>query len=624
MELYNKLVHTQATRQQSWIGNLRWFVEEGPQECCWEFRAAPKDAAHSRAPGCAVRDMFTLSVPLSGSEVSYQYRADSYCAQYTGGSVKITMPWEEYGAMLQVSAQSVPCSIKFARSVHFCNFPDFVLITDQDMYFCIAAAVPMVFRENEIFFSCKDTCRIAVSFHAEQRIAMETCSRLFERRKEVCIRSASFWNSFLSSCPIHRPSYGNAAAFDLEEVYLRQFWHWWAALINLSSVAFNSWPIYLAPDKSKWFGSWSNDTPEALAALSLTCAAPLVREAIVGYIARAIRTDGIHAWYTHADGQQSFGVQHDAGRFSHGVPCIVHTVEYYIRATGDRTILQADADGMRVWDKLCHYMHSLLPQRDCNADGLIECSNLWESGWDDKTGPFFEKQPLSAWVSVITNGTDKEIAEFYRANQAPVTAMVEQVYALWAFASLHRLAVYQENKAEQCYAKTQYQKILSAVRSRHWSEQTGFYHDRDVNNDKLNPVMNLDAFYFLYFEPDRTRIARMLEKLNDPKKFALPYPPATAADGEGFCPDGYWSGGYWPREMCYVGMGLAQAGAGAAGERLILQAIVSAPGNQICETLNPLTGKRTTKPVRLAYGAMLIAALQHLEQRMPWCILPQD
>ena len=116
----------------------------------------------------------------------------------------------------------------------------------------------------------------------------------------------------------------------------------------------------------------------------------------------------------------------------------------------------------------------------------------------------------------------------------------------------------------------------------------------------------------------------MLDKINDPKKFALPYPPATAADGDGFCPDGYFSGGYWPREMGYLGMGLAQVGEKAAGERLILQAIVSAPGNQICETLNPQTGKRTRKPVRLAYGSVLIAALQHLEQKIPWCILPLD
>ena len=624
MEYYNKLIHTQTNRQQSWIGNLRWYVEESPQECRWDFRAAPKDIAHDRARGCAVQDMFTLSVPLSGSEVSYQYRADSYNARYTGGTLEITMPWTEYGAMLQVTADAVPCTITFPRPVLFCRLADCVLITDQDIYFCIAANVPIMFRENEVLFSCEDTCRIAVSFHAEQRIARETCLRLFGKKDEVCAQSASFWNDYLSSCPVHMPSHENAAAFDFEEVYLRQLWHWWAALINLSSVEFNSWPTYLAPDKSKWFGSWSNDTPEALAALSLTRAAPLVREAIVGYVARAISADGIHAWYTHADGQKSFGVQHDPGRFSHGVPCIVHTVEYYIRATGDRTILLADADGMSVWEKLCCYMHNFLPQRDCNADGLIECSNLWESGWDDKLGPFFEKQPLSVWVSVITTGTDEEIAEFYRANQAPVTAMVEQVYALWAFASLYRLAIQQENKAEQNYAKTQYQRILSAVRTRHWSEQTGFYHDWNVNDDKLNQVMNLDAFYFLYFEPDKTRVAQMLEMLNDPQKFALPYPPTTAADGEGFCPDGYWSGGYWPREMCYVGMGLVQAGAKTAGERLILQALVSASGNQICETLNPLTGERTTKPVRLAYGSVLIAALQHLEQKIPWCILPPD
>ncbi|MBS7262480.1 MAG: hypothetical protein KIG36_02610, partial [Eubacteriales bacterium] len=438
----------------------------------------------------------------------------------------------------------------------------------------------------------------------------------------ACRESAAFWDAYLTSCPLvetgdHTCSDGTVLT--AAAIRARQLWAWQVALKNINLLEENRFSCFAAPDKPQWFGVWSNDGAETLAALSLTSAAPLARRALIEYADKAVTPDGVQSWYTHSDGVGCYGNPGDTGRFSHGVPCWVHAVDFYIRAADDAAILSETLDsGGTLWERIRVYLDRYMERRDVNGDGLVEWVNLWETGWDDKVGPFFSKSPISEWIRRIPTLEGEQIREFYEAFSCPVTPMVEQVYLLWALdGGAHMADLMGEAETAARYRATA-DRARRAVSETLWDETDGFYHDADVKAGTLSPTKNADVFYWLYYEPDPLRAGRIVARLLDPAAFGTRCLPMCSLDSEGFRPDGYWCGGHWPREMSYVSLGLARAGRRDLAEDVLLRAICSMPGNRMAEVLDPLTGRQSTAPNNLAYCVLNNVALLDLYGKTRW------
>ncbi|MBR4073030.1 MAG: hypothetical protein IKK24_03715, partial [Clostridia bacterium] len=399
---------------------------------------------------------------------------------------------------------------------------------------------------------------------------------------------------------------------------IRQYWHWWVALVNVSNIEFNEFPIYMAPDRQSWLGTWSNDGPESIAALSLTNQRGLARKLILSYCGAAISDEGVHSWYLNSDGVGCNGNPGDVGRLSHGVPNIIHTVEYYVRNTGDKEILSANCNGMTLYERISKYFKETLKIRDLDNDGLIEWRNLWETGWDDKLGCFFKTSTLEDWCEIVINGTDEEISEFYKKNSYPVVAIVEQVYMRWACASIKNLAEIMGDGETVILAENADKKIEESVNKKCWNEDDGFYHDFSVRDNCQIETKSADCYYYMYFEKDMDRVERVCKYLKDEKYFGSVCIPMQAICSKGFSATGYWSGGHWPREMSYLSMGLNRAGKSELAQEICLKAINSGTGNHFYEVMNPITGKRSTAVTKMAYVIMDIIALLDIKGKIKW------
>ncbi|MFZ4396759.1 MAG: MGH1-like glycoside hydrolase domain-containing protein, partial [Kiritimatiellia bacterium] len=135
------------------------------------------------------------------------------------------------------------------------------------------------------------------------------------------------------------------------------------------------------------------------------------------------------------------------------------------------------------------------------------------------------------------------------------------------------------------------------------------YYDWDVTEGKLIRVKNHDAFYLPYFLGNPKRAKRLFEHLDNPAEFALLYTPTLARNEPGFRPHGYWSGGYWPREMVYIARSLAACGRREAAVELLVKSICCAAGKVIPENMNPITGEDATHVTGMAYNAVNVLEL---------------
>jgi hypothetical protein len=125
--------------------------------------------------------------------------------------------------------------------------------------------------------------------------------------------------------------------------------------------------------------------------------------------------------------------------------------------------------------------------------------------------------------------------------------------------------------------------------------------------------MNQDAFYLLRYLPnDPARTEKLLAHLHNPDEFALPALPTLAKNQPGFKADGYWCGGYWPREAAPVAYALAAVGHREEAEVMLVKALMSARGRVVLENVNPLTGDPSTPIKTMAYSVQLNTALHDI------------
>lgn len=659
MELYEKLVDRRdhSLDQFSWVGNLRWMGKEDLKPHLYHFQTIPGDAADADIDKTGEyftgevigrRTMFDLEVAGIGEGKQYSYRPDVLEIAADGGRYSLHFPFEQYGAILKMESANGYLMVKDSRlsgrigknsgGVDLQTTGRKVVLHDGRYW--------IVFHHNGSLDNTKQDTEsfriyppegaellVSVAFHVEQVRAETEAELLFAGADQQIEKSRVSWESYLLSCPVCRYAenyvyFNNSINSDVvltgEEIFIRQLWHWVAARVNLYQLEFNRYSTVMVPDKAIWFGTWSNDGPASLTALSCTNAAPLVRECLIHYICASINDAGTHSWYTHSFGEGCYGREGDSGFYSHGVPNFLHAVDFYIRQTGDHSILDGRIqEGVTLWDRLKQYIVAVFEQRDCNGDGLIEWCNLWETGWDDKSGPFFSntertdtvgpRSTVTQWLDVILEGTKDDYEKFYRENGNPVTTMVEQCYFLWALKSMINLCELKGDAGVKQFCEDRYTNMVKVIRSRHWSDESGFYHDWDVNRTCLHPAKSLDALYFIGFESSEARRSSLMKHLNSTEEFNLRFQPTLSRDSGDFNPDGYWCGGYWPREAMYVGLALNQAGFKAKAEETVLKALCSETGKVVAENMNPLTGVNTTQVTSMAYSSVLPLVLREIK-----------
>lgn len=629
----------------NWIGNLRHYAMESKIPLEYTFAAVPsalEDGQYENGQYDLQRLLYGIKVVTAGSMTDFVYGADYLSVKSATEDVKISFPWENYGIIIDGrlgddSYIEITDSANSGRKtkdtvvITYEISDKTVLIKDEDYYISIRCNGDFTKNNGKLrFLPTNGRIQISISFHKNLQKASDESRDLFFEKDAVLEKSRTHWEEYLESCPVIRLEepvvYKNEFA-DIEESYspedvlTRELWHWWCVLINVNTIEFNKLDTYIAPDKPIWKGTWSNDGPESMSLLSLTNQKNLVRECIVNYISTAINKDGVHSWYTHSNGTGCYGNTGDSGRLSHGVPNIMHTVEFYVRQTGDVSILDCDAkDKMTVWEKISRYAYEIFKSRDINNDNLIEWVNLWETGWDDKNCPFFEKKDLMEWMEAVTTLPQDELDMFYSQNNRPITSVVEQVYILWGLKSIANLAKIKNDRNLLQFCENQFDKTKKSVKDKMWSEENGFYFDIDVKNNSLSKSKSSDAFYFLYFEDDKNRINKIMEHMNNKNEFRLFYLPTASFDSKGFRQDGYWNGGHWPREMSYVGLALNKCGRKDEAVTTVVRAIMSDKGCVIAENMDSVTGIRKTHSTKMAYTALLNVALLECFGKIEWSV----
>ena len=178
-----------------------------------------------------------------------------------------------------------------------------------------------------------------------------------------------------------------------------------------------------------------------------------------------------------------------------------------------------------------------------------------------------------------------------------------------------RLARRRGDEAVARYASGRFEQICRMVEERHWDDRDGFYYDWDVRGGCLSRVKNQDAFYLPYFLRDRTRAARLFAHLDDPEEFKLHYLPTLARNEKGFNPEGYWCGGYWPREANYIALSLNAFGYRAKALELLVKALCSGKGKIIPENMNPITGVDNTGITGMAVSVLNALVLAEIVGR---------
>lgn len=597
---------------QKTFGNSRWNVLLGETAGDFQFTIIGDGA------GGFVKHLFRLRIsPIAATQKrSSRYRPDRHVVEWeteSGAlSAMLVFPPEHYGAVLYVGGEGQP-DLPTQLSL-FTWDPSDKASSPYPVY--DAETKTFSFQRSGLFLKARihgdfpkelnpnngwQAARVAVTsgkgyalvfaFGRSDESALNEMHRLEEGLRLWPKQTDRWWNDYFSSCPlveltkelvVTSPS-GLKSLIDPERFIVRQLWLYYWALASIVDLPwYRATPLQIA-DRRTFNQSFSNDNTFGIELLSLTAQAGTARTHLINLVTYLIGKDGHLHWSISADGRCSSFPD------PHGVPAIGHALGHYLRATGDGTILDADADGITVWEKVKLYEEKLLHFRDVNQDGLVEWNHIWETGEDNKSSPFFSEKGLLEWVKFYEEHASGEVAAepFYRSHVRPVTALNEQAFHLWSLDEMIAISKFRSEPYEVFSRKKE--KILSTLTSRHWDEETGFYYDYDVRAKALWMAKNLDAFYYLYFEQNPTRVAKLLAHLRNPAEFALELLPSLAQNEPEFDPESYWSGAAWPREQGFVAISIARQGLRQEAFEMMVRVLMSEEGINFSETVNPLS-----------------------------------
>jgi len=465
---------------------------------------------------------------------------------------------------------------------------------------------------------------VAFGFGLSEEEALAQAELALKDPESLSRATRSFWNSYLGSCPLlvleepltytHGPT-GEQREISPEELLKKELWHWRGLLVSIARAPYLKCSPLTIADWGEFVGMWSNDGIEEAITLAYTNQHALARKCLVNWFNYAVnyKGDGHCVWTLYPNGLTSFDHQGALDEKTEGVPMGARAVGQYVRATGDTEILDViltspHAKGRTLWEQLKAYEENLLAVRDVNNDHLVDWIHMYETGWDNKSSPFVDR------------------------NGAPTTAVNEQVFRLWSLSEMAYLAALRGEDPRPW--RDEFERVRREVEEKLWSETDSFYHDRDINRRELwLSARNLDAFYWLYFESDPERARKLLQTLKAPTEFSASLLPTLSMRSPGFRRDGYWDGRAWPREHAYVGVALGRAGHPLLGLEWVARAIMASLGPVLAETLDPVADPveySFVGPCRLmGYNALNCLALVDIAGLRMWdgeglVIVPQE
>jgi len=420
---------------------------------------------------------------------------------------------------------------------------------------------------------------VAFGFGLSEGEALSQAEAALKDPGSLSHSTRSFWNAYLGSCPllvldeplayVYGPT-GERREIPPEELLKKELWHWRGLLVSVARAPYLKCSPITVADWGEFVGMWSNDGLEEAVALAYTSQHALARECLINWFDCAVnyKGDGHCVWTLYPSGLTSFDHHGALDEKTEGVPMAARSIGQYIRATGDTEILEVTltsphAKGRSLWEQLKAYEENLLAVRDINGDHLVDWVHMYETGWDNKSSPFVER------------------------NEAPTTAVNEQVFRLWSLSEMAYLAALKGEDPRPW--RDEFERVRREVEEKLWNETDSFYHDLDIDRGELwLSARNLDAFYWLYFESDPERARKLLQALNDPAEFSASLLPTLSMRSLGFRRDGYWDGRAWPREHAYVGVALDRTGHPLLGFQWVARAIMASLGPVLAETLDPL------------------------------------
>jgi len=454
---------------------------------------------------------------------------------------------------------------------------------------------------------------IVFSFGITKEKALAEAERVLADKDRLSSTTKRFWNKYYASCPKVTPHTeivytnqvsGKRHVITAEELVKSQLWYWHGLLTNVCRAEYLPCSPITIADWNQFAGMWGNDGIEEAVALSYTNQKELAKKCIINWFKYSVnykKGDGHCCWTLYPSGLNTFDHIGGSDEHTESVPLQGHVVGSYIRATGDLSILDTElgerAKGRTLWQQLKAYEENILKVRDVNGDHLLEWVHDYETGWDNKYSPFI------------------------KSRRAATTAINEQVFRLW---SLSELTYLSRLKGEDpAFWVKEMDTIKSVIEKRLWCEENGFYHDYDAKNNTLwVKAQNLDAYYWLFYESEAGRIEKIINKLNDPRKFNASLLPTLSLDNPHFRRDGYWDGRAWPRVHSYVGVALSRVGYADLGFQWVARAIMANLGPICPETLDPLVDpveKSFVGNCRLmGYNALNCVALPDISGLQMW------
>jgi len=219
------------------------------------------------------------------------------------------------------------------------------------------------------------------------------------------------------------------------------------------------------------------------------------------------------------------------------MPMLAYSLRAIWDATQDRNLLT------EFLPKLIKYQEWWANERDPDNDGLISIIHPWESGldaspiYDPALGffsyPFNEIRYYSQFIKLLLLYKWRarwNIKKILRRGWFNVEDIgVCSVYAD-AWGVLNKLAENLDNKlAKQCYQMNKYYSEMIIEKA--WDEKkkqfVSFYHQKGV--EKVSTPETIQSLFPLLLDSLPKEIQEILvEKIQDPHKFGLPYPVPTA------------------------------------------------------------------------------------------------
>lgn len=270
--------------------------------------------------------------------------------------------------------------------------------------------------------------------------------------------------------------------------------------------------------------------------------------------------------------------------------------------------------------------------RGDDGRGLVHQIHPWETGLDNSP-PLLEllgRAPSPWWLGLMAWSRADRLATHLRwdtkyvpADQRSATLEALRLYAALRRIRRHRYAteaalslgpfVMQDLTFNSILARAGERlremgreigvllptKLAAAMRTHRsameglWDAATESYYSRDARTGQLVTEPSIGGFMPLYAGcVDRTRAARLVEQLWDPRRFGAPYPvPSVPLDSRRFQPCRYWQGPTWINMNWLIIDGLRRYGFGAEANALRLKTLAVVAKSGFSEYYHPLTGE---------------------------------